>query len=180
MFAGQLLFIPTGWIYANLQTMDSVFAGGHFLHSLDIPSQLASMSLTSFVTPLSRDDYVRLARCRGPTFERLHWVACSMFVAAVRDNKGPLTKWELQGIYALLEVLLHWLEGGRPHEAPTESLGDPAALISELEARLPRKRLRGIAIKTLRSLELRVSAMILRGLQNEGYKEVDLTAAMKI
>ena len=40
VYAGETLFIPSGWIHAIFAPVDSIAFGGHFIHHLDIPMQL--------------------------------------------------------------------------------------------------------------------------------------------
>jgi hypothetical protein len=117
---GQTLIIPAGWIHAVYTPRDSLVVGGNFLHSLDVPNQLAVHSIET--------------RTRVPKkFRFPHYIQINFFAAAYllrhlrsssssqtdTNNGGKtvsrqvMTPRELAAIPPLLEALRQWNVMGR-------------------------------------------------------------------
>lgn len=113
LFAGQTLFIPTGWIHAVLTPQDSVVFGGNFLHSLSIELQLKIREMEQKLkTPF---------KFQFPFFEMTHWYAAPNVLKLLEDSlKQKPPKHLVDGVSALIPQLKTWLKKSKDFQNQNE------------------------------------------------------------
>lgn len=78
LYAGQTMFIPSGWIHAVFTPRDSVVIGGNFLHGFSIAMQLSIYDLERRVNVP--------AVYRFPYFERLQWFSAEYYLNLMKSK----------------------------------------------------------------------------------------------
>ena len=113
LFAGQTLFIPTGWIHAVLTPQDSLVFGGNFLHSLSIELQLKVRQMEQRMkTPF---------KFQFPFFEMTHWYAAPNVLKLLEDSlKQKPPKHLVDGVLALVPQLKTWLKKSKDFQNQNE------------------------------------------------------------
>ncbi len=137
--AGDTLFLPSGWPHAVSTPEDSFVLGGNFLQPLDFESivQVYRQEIRlgvqpKFQFPLFRRLLWHAARC---AVEKIQEDGSGKNVDAVDDHDGRVSRWERQGLPALLSLLKDWQKepsAARRVDIPDE-IEDADEFLEEME-----------------------------------------------
>jgi len=137
LYAGDTLFIPSGWLHAVYTGEDSIVIGGNFLHTLAVDMQLQIAHMEERLSIQQK--------FRFPRLEALHWYAVEWYSNQDRGYFQHLTKRELSGIGALCDWVLARC-GRKNADIPPEVEGEEGArrllwlLRCEIDRRCEAKR----------------------------------------
>ncbi|RUS19741.1 hypothetical protein BC937DRAFT_87004 [Endogone sp. FLAS-F59071] len=140
--AGNTMIIPTGWIHAVYTASDSLVIGGNFLHGFNIATQLRVYEIEQHTNVPQK--------FRFPWYERMCWYAGERYANQLKADPSSLSKFELDGIFALAGFLVQqaakcdresgatseerkWVRSNIP-----ATLRDPTKLASTLKRRVRR------------------------------------------